>query len=226
MDSSHLVKKLTLLFKQNANKAIAEKQSAYMRHLFPFFGIPKPLRSVLEKPLYKEYAPSAPIELCQILQALWKKEEREFQYFALEYAWAHRKLWDRSLLPCFELCIREKSWWDTVDDLAGNCVGEYLKCFPDEIFKMDHWIEDSTLWIRRSALIFQLKYKNKTDEERLFDYCEKTMHESDFFIRKAIGWALRQYSKTSPIAVQKFIVRNERNLSPLSKKEGSKYLPS
>jgi 3-methyladenine DNA glycosylase AlkD len=89
---------------------------------------------------------------------------------------------------------------------------------------MDRWIEDPYLWIRRAALLYQLRWKQETDEEKLFSYCQKTLHEKDFFIRKAIGWVLREYSKTNPKAVKKFISSHRNHLSNLSIREGSKYL--
>jgi 3-methyladenine DNA glycosylase AlkD len=128
------------------------------------------------------------------------------------------------MLQTYANMIRMKSWWDTVDDIAANLVGMLLLDHPELVQAMDDWIQDEFLWIRRTALIFQLKYKQQTDCTRLFGYCTTVMHERDFFIRKAIGWALRQYSKTDPIAVKQFIQTHQHALSPLSVKEGSKYV--
>jgi 3-methyladenine DNA glycosylase AlkD len=128
------------------------------------------------------------------------------------------------MLEIFEYLIRTKSWWDTVDDIAANLVGPLLSDYPELIKVMDSWIQDENIWIRRTALIFQLKWKKQTDTNRLFTYCGQVMHERDFFIRKAIGWALRQYSKTDPVAVKQFIQDNQFKLSPLSIKEGGKYV--
>jgi len=120
--------------------------------------------------------------------------------------------------------IRTNSWWDTVDTIAPNLVGHLVKTHHELTKLMDQWIEDPYLWIRRAALLHQLRWKEMTDEETLFRYCQKTMHEKDFFIRKAIGWVLREYSKTNPRSVKKFIAKYQSNLSPLSIREGSKYL--
>jgi 3-methyladenine DNA glycosylase AlkD len=210
--------------KEHANPLLAQKQSAYLRDLFPFLGITKPHLNVLEKAIFKKYPLKTEKELVGHLEMLWEKEEREYQYMALSLSKKYKKLYSSSLLKTFEKMIRTKSWWDTVDDLSSNHVGVLLLSYPHLIEKMDAWIEDQNLWIRRCALIFQLKWKTKTDTKRLFHYIERTMGEKDFFMRKAIGWALREYSKTDPEAVKMFIEKHKERLSPLSLREGSKYI--
>lgn len=219
-----LIHELEQAFLHNADEAQAKRKTAYMRHLFPFLGLATPLRKALQKPLYKTYPLQDERQLKQTLNDLWLKEQREFQYAALDLAANFQQLASPQMLELFEMMIRTKSWWDTVDDIAANLVGPLVYDHPKLIEVMDGWIQDENLWIRRTALIFQLKWKKQTDTERLFNYCSQLMHESDFFIRKAIGWALRQYAKTDPQAVKKFIHSNQKNLSLLSIKEGSKYL--
>lgn len=128
------------------------------------------------------------------------------------------------MLETFERMLRQKAWWDTVDLISSKLVGLLLQKFPELVRRMENWIQDDFLWIRRCALIFQLSYKAATDEAMLFRFCMLRMHEEGFFIRKAIGWALRQYSKTNPDAVRRFIAENDDGLSNLSKREGSKYV--
>jgi 3-methyladenine DNA glycosylase AlkD len=224
MSRSSLIHHLETSFKATADATTAAKQSAYLRGLFPFLGIQKPLKDQLQRPLFKEHRPVTEKELIKTVNDLWAKEEREFQYSACDLAIYSKKLWTPAIFETFEMMIRQKSWWDTVDDIAANLVGKLLYNHPQLISTMDEWIQDECLWIRRSALIYQLTWKQETDAERLFRYCESTMHEKDFFIRKAIGWALRQYSKTNPQAVKQFITKNRSSLSALSIKEGSKYL--
>jgi 3-methyladenine DNA glycosylase AlkD len=219
-----MIKELEQEFARRADEAYGKKQKAYMRHLFTFLGLSRPVRNVVQKPLFKKYPIHNEQELEQILDILWNKEHREFQYAALDLAEHFRKLATPQMLKTYEKMIREKSWWDTVDDVAANLVGMLVLDHPELIETMDRWIEDESLWIRRTALIFQLRWKRQTDTNRLFHYCTQVMHERDFFIRKAIGWALRQYSKTDPIAVKQFIHINQQTLSPLSIKEGSKYV--
>eukprot|EP01089_Gocevia_fonbrunei_P003606 TRINITY_DN13586_c0_g1_i1.p1 TRINITY_DN13586_c0_g1~~TRINITY_DN13586_c0_g1_i1.p1 ORF type:complete len:140 (-),score=18.50 TRINITY_DN13586_c0_g1_i1:10-429(-) len=135
-----------------------------------------------------------------------------------------KTLWQKHTIEIFEHMIRTKPWWDTVDLIASKCVGSHLVKYPKHVATMDEWIHDECLWIRRTSLIFQLSYKKKTDETRLYKYISTVMHEKEFFIQKAIGWSLRQYSKTNPSSVSKFIKQNSSNLARLSIREGSKYL--
>lgn len=207
-----------------AHVAIAEQQKAYMKHHFSFLGIKKPVRAQYEKKVFKEYPLADQQELMDIIRWLWQQDAREFQYAACELAYYYKKLWTPEILPLFEQMIREKSWWDTVDDIAVNLVGLLIQKYPQLIPVMDTWIGDENKWIRRSALLFQLRWKEKTHETRLFSYCTHTMHEKDFFIRKAIGWVLREYSKTNPDSVRAFIEHYRPQLSGLSIREGSKYI--
>ena len=108
--------------------------------------------------------------------------------------------------------------------MASNGVGWIVGKDPQLQATMERWIEDECLWIRRAAILHQLKYKGETNSDLLFKFCEKTMNEKDFFMRKAIGWALRQYSKYEKEKVAEFIKKNKQYLSPLSIKEGSKYI--
>jgi 3-methyladenine DNA glycosylase AlkD len=218
-----LIEELETVFKKFSNETLAEKQKHYMRNLFSYYGLPKPIRASLQKPILKKYFTKDEKEVKKTLNELWEKKQREFQYAALDIADAFLKFSSKEMLASFEMMIRKKSWWDTVDMLSG-LVGNLLLKHEDLISKMDSWILDENLWIRRSALIFQLKWKDRTDQTRLFKYCSLTMHESDFFIRKAIGWALRQYSKTNPLDVKKFLYDNQKKLSPLSTKEAGKFL--
>lgn len=219
-----LINELEQAYLLNADEFHAKRKTAYMRNLFPFFGLLTPLRKNLQKPLFKTYPIRDERQLKVIVNHLWEKDQREFQYAALDLATSFRKLASPHTLELYESMIRKKSWWDSVDDIAANLVGSLISNHPQLIEVMDRWIQDENLWIRRTALIFQLKWKKQTDARRLFSYCSQLMHERDFFIRKAIGWALRQYSKTDPVAVKKFIQNNQLKLSPLSIKEGSKYV--
>ena len=163
-----------------------------------------------------------PENLQETLITLWKLPEREYTYAALDLAQKYRK---KLTDLCFiRYLIETRSWWDSVDFLAAHILGYVVLKTPSLLCDMDKWIEDSNFWIRRSAILCQLKWKEKTDEARLFSYCKKTAHESEFFIRKAIGWSLREYSKTSPQNVAAFIKENHSLLSPLSFREASKHL--
>lgn len=159
-----------------------------------------------------------------ILDRLWHKEQREFQYTACDIAEKYLMLASNQAIPFFENMIRTKSWWDTVDKIASNLIGPTILKYPKSKLILDDWIRDSNMWIRRSAILFQLRYKYETDEQLLFKYCRHAMHEKEFFIQKAIGWALREYSKTSPSSVINFIDKYRSKLSSLSIREGSKMI--
>lgn len=220
----NLVHALEKVFLHHKDSEIAGQQKAYLKHQFAFLGIKKPVRALLEKEVFKQFPLASEQDLTDMLRMLWAQEAREFQYAACELAYKYKKLWTPSILTAFEYMIREKSWWDTVDDVAVNLVGLLVQKYPELTDRMDAWIHDEHLWIRRTALLHQLRWKHATNQTRLFDYCFITMHEKDFFIRKAIGWVLREYSKTNPQAVRLFIEQHDACLSGLSIREASRYL--
>lgn len=211
-------------FVRLSDKKIASEQAAYMRGQFCFLGLKRPVRDGVQKELFKQHLITSKEKLVQIIDHLFQKKYREFHYSALDLLIKQHKHWTPSIIALFERLIRTHSWWDTVDLIATKLIGPLLAKYPDMISLMDGWIEDPYLWIRRTAILFQLKWKENTDEERLFAYCKKCAGEEEFFIRKAIGWALREYSKTAPQAVDKFIAANYHCLSSLSIREGSKYI--
>jgi 3-methyladenine DNA glycosylase AlkD len=128
-------------------------------------------------------------------------------------------------LDIYERLIREGAWWDFVDAIAAHLVGGALAKEPQVVYPiMDLWINDADMWIRRSAILCQLNLKDRCDQERLFGYCVSRCHEKEFFIRKAIGWALRQYSYVAPQAVKAFLLEHQKELSGLSFREGAKQL--
>lgn len=192
---------------------------AYMKDQFPFLGIATPVRRQAVAFLGREFQGDA----LAVAQSLWALPEREYQYVACDLLRRHvHGLTDAGLHVLSEL-ILDKSWWDTVDSLAVT-VGSLVMQYPHLIARMDAWIEDDSLWIRRVALLFQLAWKSETDQERLFDYCLRRAGDTDFFIRKAIGWALRQYARENPTAVARFVRSHETQLSGLSIREAMKHL--
>lgn len=225
MTNTHpIITDLEQQFISNANPARAIQQAAYLKHNGKFFGLPKPLVDVCILSVYKTHIITSEQELIVIITLLWQKEQREFHYTAMTLAYKYKKLWSTRMLSIFESMIRSQPWWDTADTIASRLVGSLIQKYPELITQMDLWIKDDFLWIRRSALLSQLFFKEKTDYDRLFAYIKLTAHEKDFFIRKAIGWVLRQYSKTNSLAIKEFINDNKYQLSTLSIKEGSKYI--
>jgi 3-methyladenine DNA glycosylase AlkD len=129
----------------------------------------------------------------------------------------------REFIDLYVFMITTKSWWDTIDYIAANLVGKHFSRYPDQIpAYTEKWMNSGNFWLQRSALLFQLKYKKETDLNLLFDFIERLAHEDEFFIRKAIGWALREYSKTDPETVIKFV--ESHDLKPLSRKEALKVI--
>ena len=218
------IEHIDVLFQQYSNPEKAKHETAYMRNKFPFFGLGAANLRLCLKETIKKHPIKTEKELVKLIHILYEKDQREYQHLACELTRKYYKLCSHSMLDTFKYMITTKSWWDTVDGIAGHLVGLLVKDFPQHKKNMDLWIKSENMWLRRSAIIHQLKYKNNTDEKRLFKYCKLTMHEKEFFIRKAIGWALRQYSKTNPLSVKQFIKENYQNLSNLSIREGSKYI--
>ncbi|MBM7095511.1 DNA alkylation repair protein [Bacillus sp. H-16] len=220
---SEQVSKLKALFDENKNAANTGPMEAYMKHHFPFLGIKAPERTRLTRQFLNETAihkgKTLPVSF---LKELWALPEREYHYTAIEITARMHKVYEKEHLPFFEELIVTNSWWDSVDGLAPNVLGPYFKAYPDRLHHADKWALHENMWLRRTAILYQLKEKEQTDEERLFRYCRKNAQDPEFFIRKAIGWALREYSKTKPGPVENFI--DKESLSNLSKREGLKQI--
>ncbi len=219
------IDQLTTQFIAHADPALKPRQEAYMRNQFPFFGINQTKRLAIQKELFHIHPIQSLHELEAITKTLWALQTREYRYTAMDLLRKHKKLWTRDTLDLFKACILSEPWWDSIDTIAAHCLGPLCIEFPELVQAMDQWIESDTMWLRRSAILFQLRYKKATNAERLFFYCTKTMHEKEFFIRKAIGWALREYSKTDPNAVVVFVTQHAQLLSNLSKREALKRIP-
>jgi len=199
---------------------------AYMRDQFPFLGIPHPRLVQLDKHVLAGLGPPTGADLAAVALGCWERAEREYQYFACGYLRRFIKVASASLLPTVRTLVVTKSWWDTVDTLAAHTVGPLVTRHPTLVATMDAWIGDENLWLARTAILHQLRYRDHTDAERLFRYCRAQAGHQDFFIRKAIGWALREYAKTDPIAVTSFVRSQESQLSPLSVREALKNIDS
>ncbi|MGD9934220.1 MAG: DNA alkylation repair protein [Dehalococcoidia bacterium] len=216
---SAIVEPLDRSYRDHADPSEAERMSRYMRDQFPFLGLKSPTRQALTRDWMVQFRKADEATISGVARRLWTLPEREFQYTAcglLERS--ATKLSAAALALCRDLLIT-KSWWDTVDSLASHAVGTLVLRHPEQVRLMDEWLESENMWLRRTALLHQLKYKGRTDTDRLFGYCLARAHESEFFIRKAIGWALRQYSWTDPEAIEAFVAAHEDVLSPLSKRE-------
>jgi 3-methyladenine DNA glycosylase AlkD len=203
----------------------AEAMSAYMKDHFPFLGIKTPKRTALTRDFIKANGLPSREELSQVVRELWALPEREFAYSAMFLMERMRKQLVADDLALIEELIVTKPWWDTVDLLASHLVGHLLALHPELIeAQTDQWMQSGDLWLQRTCLLFQLGYKAKTDEPLLFSFIKRLKDSKEFFIRKAIGWALREYGKTNPESVRQFVAQTE--LSPLSAREALKHIGS
>ena len=205
---------------KNEDDAIA--MSSYMRNKFNFLGIKSPKRKEIFKEIFENFKNNKEIDK-EFVVKFFNKDYREFQYIAIDYLIKMKKYFLKDDIFFIKDLIITKSWWDIVDLIASNLLGEICKKYPSLIDEqIVFWINDDNMWIRRSSIIFQLRYKENTNLEILQKSIESNIDDNEFFIQKAIGWALREYSKTDYKWVLNFI--NNHNLSKLSKREAEKYI--
>ncbi len=211
------------LFELHSNTENAEKMAQYMRHQFEFYGIKAPLRKELLKELEQKQGRLKGSDLMEFVQAAWEEPQRELQYLAMDRMDKVKRQLNLDFLSILEYCIVHKSWWDSVDWLAINGIGTILKKHPKYIQKYNEkWISSDNIWLNRTAILFQLKYKDQTNIDLLFFNILAVSNSKEFFLQKAAGWALRQLSKSNPLVVNDFI--QNHILPPLTVREGSKYL--
>ena len=205
----------------------AGPMQAYMKTDMPFHGVQKTERVAIRRAFKRAFTlRSWEDDLRPLIEALWALPHREEKYLALELAHAHTRIaLTQAALPLWEWLVRDGAWWDLVDAIASPLVSPtYLKHREEVEPWTERWIEDESLWVRRLAILAHLKHKEQTDAERLFAHCLRCAHEKEFFIRKAIGWALREYSKHDPEAVAAFLLAHRGAWSGLTFREGSKHL--
>ncbi|HUF04728.1 MAG TPA: DNA alkylation repair protein [Aridibacter sp.] len=201
----------------------AVHMKAYLRNKFEFFGMRSPLRKVIFKEFFEKQGIPSPEALPETVDLLLDEEEREFHYFAIEAAEKHRKLWDERSVRLFESMAVRQSWWDSVDYIRSVCLKEFFLRFPElreEISK--RWTESDNFWLHRLAVTFQIGYKTRTDTALLTKNIDAVKDSDEFFVQKAIGWALRDYGKTAPEFVEAYVSR--AGLKPLSRREAVKRI--
>ncbi|NOJ00156.1 DNA alkylation repair protein [Vibrio kanaloae] len=205
----------------NSDKAL--QMQAYMRHRFYFYGIQATQRREVLKPLFtKEQLPNI-VDLPRIIRELWLLPEREFQMVAVDLLIKRKKQLPETFLAEVEWLIITKSWWDTVDLLASHIVAAlHINHTAQTQDYISRWRVSDNIWLRRSALLYQLKFKQQTNESLLFEVIKENQADEEFFIQKAIGWALREFSKTNANSVESFI--DQQNIQGLARREGLKWL--
>lgn len=208
-----------------SNRSSVVPMQAYMRGQFVFLGVPTPQRRAVTLPQIRALQPDSSSELLAAAKTLWNAPEREFQYVAIDLLNSYRQQLGAKGLPALLSLARQKSWWDSVDPLA-SLVGGVVRRYRPSCAEMDRSISSKNLWVRRIAMLHQLGWRAETDTERLWAYAERLGPEEDFFIRKAIGWALRDYARHNPEAVRAFLHHTRVRLSPLSVREALRHMTS
>ena len=222
MSPGELVEALAEAYADAADADRAQQMTAYMRDQFPFHGIGAKDRRQIDRRVAGR-GPGRPTHhyLIKVARDCWERPEREFQYFAVDYLRAHHRRLDPSFIELGRELVVTQSWWDTVDLLAGGVIGPFVRA-QGMVEVMDTWILADNTWVVRAALLHQLGAKEDTDAERLFTYCLQRADDTDLFVRKAIGWALRQHARTDEASVRKFLEVNGDRLSPLSVREATR----
>lgn len=219
-----MIDEILAALQKRSNTEYADKMSAYMRGNFDYFG----LRADERKAVQKEFFPQMNTEIevekrWDNVRELWEKPKRECLYFALDWVNNFKpKTLRIDDIDEIHFLRTNQSWWDSVDSIASNILGEYNKQFSgNQSVWINEWRESDDFWLRRSCIIFQLKYKNETDFELLKSLVKENKFDKEFFIQKAIGWSLRQYAKYQPDLVKEFV--EKENLQGLAKREALKH---
>lgn len=225
LSMSHLlIKKITSEYTKHADNVKAASASKYLHDQFPFYGLTTPVRRSVCKAFFKAHPVTTAEELEQIVKEAFNCPQREMHYFGIELLGYHRTLWNKKTYLLLEWMITHKSWWDSVDSLNSFVLSKYFQDFPELKEKINRkWNRSSNIWLQRSSILFQLLYKEKTDLVLLEEYILNSIHEKEFFIQKAIGWALRQYAYTDKKWVKEF-VKKHPEISRLSKREALKHI--
>jgi 3-methyladenine DNA glycosylase AlkD len=225
MDSNEILDYIELKLNESKDIIKAKSMKSYMKDHYDYLGLTAPVRKEIFKKLWSDHKNTIVDNWPTLVTKLWGMDFREYQYVAMDIIRKIEKRLTTNDLPLIEKLILSKSWWDTVDFLASHGVGHILKNNRQlQLLTAERYINSDDMWLRRTALIFQLFYKKDTDAELLTALIDHTLGSKEFFINKAAGWALRQYSRTDPHFVAEYIDLQRDQLAPLTLREGSKYL--
>jgi 3-methyladenine DNA glycosylase AlkD len=219
---------VTMVRSELARRADPEKAAGmqtYMKTWMPFYGVQKQGRKEVLRRLEREFAPETHDDYVDLVCALWELPNREEKYLAQGVATSFRRFMIPESIDLYRRFIVEGAWWDFVDETATHLIRELVLDHPTIIWPVvDVWNEHDDMWLRRTSILCQIGAKDRTDTRRLFAYCRARAGETEFFIRKAIGWALREYAKTDPAAVARFVTNHRGDLSGLSYREATKHI--
>src|SRR5690242_3963433 len=223
-----LVTEVRAALRRAADPVKAPQMQAYMKSLMPYRGVSAPEQKALWRKLFGEYPIMPEEEWKRVALDLWRAASyREERYAAIALTGLKVYLPYRTIdaMPMFEEMIVTGAWWDFVDAIAGRQMGDVLRAEPRRMKAlMRRWSIDPHMWKRRAAILCQLGFKRDTDLDLLYACIEPNLADKDFFIRKAIGWALRQYAWTDPIEVRGYINSHRTRMSPLSIREATKNI--
>ncbi|MFI7009302.1 DNA alkylation repair protein [Streptomyces sp. NPDC050145] len=218
-----ILSRLPTAYEAVADPERAAAMRAYMKDVAPFLGLPQPVRKERTRAVLAGTPRPDEGDLTAVALRCWALPGREYAYFAVDYLRRHTGRLTSAFLPVARHLITTDPWWDTVDLLAAHVVGALVAADPALTAVMDRWIADDDIWLARTALLHQLRRADTTDTERLFAYCLRRAGDTEFFLRKAIGWSLREYAKTDPDAVRAFVAAHRDVLAPLSVREALKH---
>ncbi len=211
-------------FEENRDPVRASHMKKYMKEQYDFYGISTPDRRGMMSAHIREHGLPDWSQVHDISRSLWERDERECQHTGIDLLNRMKKRLGPLDLPLIEYLILAKSWWDTVDGVAGWLAGDLFRRHPGLILPVTRkWMDSGNVWLQRSCLLFQLKYREETDLDLLCGFIGELSAYKSFWIRKAIGWSLREYSKTDPLAVRRYVDAHPE-LSGLSKREALKVI--
>ncbi|MDP5238161.1 DNA alkylation repair protein [Uliginosibacterium sp. 31-16] len=216
---------LRLLLAAQADPARAAPMAAYMKQRFAFFGIPTPARRAAVKPAFASLGKAPEADwLLAVAEALWAFDERECQYVAVDLLVKFAARFETRHEPQLAALVRAKAWWDSVDLLAAHVYGGLCRRAPSLRVRLDAYATHEDMWLRRVAILHQLMYAGETDRARLAAILSANLDQPDFFIRKAMGWALRQFARTDPDWVREWLAAHADQVSGLTRREALKRL--
>jgi 3-methyladenine DNA glycosylase AlkD len=203
----------------------AARMQAYMKTDMPFYGVQKPARTQILRRIKLQFAPQTLDEYLDLATALWELAHREEKYLAQAVASSFGEFIVPDSMPLYLRFIREGAWWDFVDETATHMIRALILDHPEQTWPIvGHWNSSDDMWMRRASIICQVGARERTDERRLFRFCEACLHEEEFFVRKAIGWALRDYARTDASAVAHFVEQHRDEMSGLTYREATKHI--
>jgi 3-methyladenine DNA glycosylase AlkD len=208
-----------------ADPAKAHAMARYMKTEMPFYGVQKPGRVTILRKLVQAFPPTDREKYEALVAGLWDLPHREEKYLALGFARHFERFVIPQSVPLYRRLIVEGAWWDFVDEIATKLIRRVVVDDPARTWPVvEAWIDDEVMWLRRTAILCQIGAKENTDTDRLFRFCAERAFEKEFFIRKAIGWALREHARIDPETVARFVSTHREQLSALSYREATKHI--